>query len=388
MANRPRLWVNSVLNLRIRISGMAAERTTEANGSGLAIGQQGALAVVNLQRPAARNALTVAMRAQIAAEIPKWARDPQIYALAIGSTVPGTFSAGGDVREILALAAGDPEGARAALAAEYTLNWLLECFSKPTVSLIDGPVMGTGAGITIYGTHRVAGERYAFAMPEVRIGFFPDDGLAFVLSRIPDFIGMYLGLTGRRIGRADAYRLGLATHCVAESDFGSICAALADAQPIDPLLESVHRDPGPAEIDTWREVIARCFSAESVAEIRARLGAETGTAGRWAAGVLADLDRASPLALVLTHRHILEARARDLRQVLTIDFRLAVGLLNGHDFREGVRATFIEKDGVARWRPAALAEVTPGLVERLFHPRQSGEELILPTRQEMQAARI
>ena len=85
---------------------------------------------------------------------------------------------------------------------------------KPTVSLIDGVVVGSGVGISLYGTHRVAGERYRFAMPETGIGLFPDVGVAWAFARLPDEIGMYLGLTGRSIGRADAYRLGLATHCI------------------------------------------------------------------------------------------------------------------------------------------------------------------------------
>ena len=79
------------------------------------------------------------------------------------------------------------------LQSEYALNWLLECFSKPTVSLMDGLVMGAGAGISIHGTHRVAGERYAFAMPETGIGFFPDDGLAWIFARLPGHVGLYLG---------------------------------------------------------------------------------------------------------------------------------------------------------------------------------------------------
>ncbi len=351
-------------------------------------GRMGALAWITLQRPSARNAITIAMRAEIAGMIPKWARGPQVYALVIRSAVPGVFSAGGDVHEIVALAAQEPFLVRRALADEYMLNWLLECFSKPTVSLIDGPVMGTGVGISIYGTHRVAGERYAFAMPETRLGLFPDDGVAHALARLPDGIGMYLGLTGRSIDRADALHLGLATHCIAAAHHEAISAALADAQPVDPLLDGLHEDPGPAAIDTWREVIARCFCADDVAGICARLAAETGSAGQWAAAVLVELAARSPLALAVTFRHIREAAARDLRQTLTLDYRLAAGMIEGHDFAEGVRAALIEKDNAPRWRPATLSDVSPGMVERLFHPFASADELVLPTRQEMQAARV
>ena len=77
----------------------------------------------------------------------------------------------------------DRARAREAFRDEYALNWLHECFSKPTISLIDGPVMGSGVGISLFGTHRVAGEKYRFAMPETAIGLFPDIGAAWPLSR-------------------------------------------------------------------------------------------------------------------------------------------------------------------------------------------------------------
>ena len=250
------------------------------------------------------------------------------------------------------------------LAEEYALNWLLECFSKPTVSLIDGLVMGSGAGLSAYGTHKVAGENYNFAMPETAVGLFPDDGLAWVFARMPGQIGLYLGLTGRRIGRADAYRLGLVTHCIPAARFG--------------------------EIDEFRDALERCFAGQSVEEILARLAeraARGGAEGAWCAGVRDDLDRRSPTALKVAFRHIREAADRDLRQTLTIDYRLACQLLRAHDFHEGVRAMLVDKDQQPRWAPAHVAEVTDAMLDRLF-AYQPGRELVLPTRQEMQAARI
>ena len=62
------------------------------------------------------------------------------------------------------------------------MNWALECFSKPSVSLIDGALMGSGVGLTAFNTHRVAGENYLFAMPETAIGLFPDVGAAHVFG--------------------------------------------------------------------------------------------------------------------------------------------------------------------------------------------------------------
>ena len=75
------------------------------------------------------------------------------------------------------------------------------------------------------------------------------------------------------------------------------------------------------------------------------------TARDWADGVIADLKARSPLSLKVTHRHIREARALDLRQTLSVDYRLACRFLDGHDFYEGVRAALIDKDGKPRWQP-------------------------------------
>lgn len=353
---------------------------------GLVIEVSGATAVLTLERPARHNAVDRAMRARIAESIPALARDPGIYGLVIRSGAAGIFSAGGDVRELVADARDRPAEACRALAEEYALIWLLECFSKPTVSLIDGAVMGAGVGLTQFGTHRVAGERYRFQMPETAIGFFPDDGIAHVFARLPRRIGIYLGLTGRPVTRADAFRLRLATHCIPAAQFAEIEAAFADAQPIDPVLDQRHQDPGTGELEALSDAIERCFAAATLEEIVARLEQERDQAA-WARGVLADLAARSPLALKTTLRHIREAGALDLRQTLQIDYRLASRLVTGADFAEGVRAHVIDKDRKPVWTPARMEDVSPAMVERLRAP-MPGRELVLPTRQEMQAMRV
>ncbi|MGH6816624.1 MAG: enoyl-CoA hydratase/isomerase family protein, partial [Hyphomicrobiaceae bacterium] len=353
----------------------------------IVIRREGAAGLVTLDRPRQLNALTTAMRAHLTRALPAFARDSEVYAVAIRSTGPKAFCAGGDIREIASWGRHRPVEARRSLREEYALNWLHECFSKPTVSLIDGPVMGSGVGITIYGTHRVAGERYAFAMPETAIGLFPDDGVASVLARLPDEIGMYLGLTGRTIGRADAFQLGLATCCVPAVRFAEIAAGLAAAEPVDNLIESRREDPGPGTLPAYREAIARCFAGPAVEDILTRLRSERGPERPWAEGVLADLAKRSPTSLKMTHRHIRTAKALDLRQTLMVDYRLACRCLDRPDFYEGVRAGLIDRDQNPCWRPARLADVSAAMIEDYFAP-MPGAELVLPTRQEMQAMRV
>lgn len=348
---------------------------------------QGTLALVTLARPKALNALTAQMRAKLSESLWSFARDPQVYAVAIQSESPRAFCAGSDVREVLSLARADLAAGCKAFVDEYALDWQCECFSKPTVALINGMVMGGGVGITQFGTHRVAGEGYSFAMPETLIGLFPDVGACHVLARLPDHVGMYLGLTGRSIGRAEAYALGLVTHCIDAGAFEAIKAALADTWPVDTVLDERHQEPGAGELAPYREVIAHCFSAARVEDIVARLEAEGGAHRDWAQAVVEDLRRRSPLALKITHRHIREARARDLRQTLTIDYRLAVRILEANgDFYEGVRAALIDKDGAPRWSPGRIEDVTDTMLDAYFAPL-GARELVLPTREEMQALR-
>jgi enoyl-CoA hydratase len=247
--------------------------------------------------------------------------------------------------------------------------------------------MGSGVGITLYGTHRVAGARYRFAMPEVAIGLFPDIGAAHALAQMPGEIGLYLALTGRSIGPADAYALGLLTHCIPAERYEEITNALIDTWPVDPLLDARHVDPGQGELVPFAETIGRCFGAATVEEVLEQLSAIDGPQRAWAKSVIADIKAASPLSLKVTHRHLREAKACDLRQTLQIDYRLACRFLDGHDFYEGVRAALIDKDRSPRWQPARLEDISPAMVEDYF-AQLGSDELILPTRKEMQAARV
>jgi enoyl-CoA hydratase len=358
----------------------------EIKSEDITIATDRSVATIKFQRAKALNALTRAMRAAMMESFPKFARDPMVYAVVQRSASPRAFSAGSDVRELIALAQQEMGEARSAFREEYALDWQIECFSKPTVSLIDGMVMGGGVGISQFGTHKVAGDGYRWAMPETMIGLFPDVGQAHVLARMEGSMGMYLGLTGRAIGRADAYALGLCTHCIAATEFDAIQEGLAEVWPVDPLLDERHADPGEPELAPFREAIARCFSAASVEEIVDRLSGETRDAGAWAAGVVKDLAQRSPLSLKVTHRHIRNAAAYDIRETLQADYRLACRFLDRHDFREGVRANLIDKDGPPKWRPARLEDVTQAMVDDYFAPI-GADEFVLPTRQEMQAAR-
>ncbi|WP_072390793.1 enoyl-CoA hydratase/isomerase family protein [Hyphomicrobium sp. CS1BSMeth3] len=359
--------------------GTAAEEVAD----GLLCERRGALALITLARPEKRNALTIAARARLAENLPKYARDPLVYAVVIRSAVEGIFCSGGDVIEMATLADQDIEAVEKALGDEISLVWLAECFTKPTVSLINGPVMGGGNGISRFGTHRVAGEHYKCATPETGIGFIPNYGLAHTFSRMPKDIGMYMALTGESIGAADAYHLGIATHCIPASEHDTIMAALVDAEPVDPLLDTRHRDPGPAPILALGEVITRTFGAGTVAEIITRLERERGAYAAWAEATRARLLERSPTALAVTHRLVREASAMQLSEVLELEHAVACRMMELPDIHAGVRARLIARGERPNWRPARIEEVSAAMLDAIFSPTEA-HHVRLPARQKMQ----
>jgi len=351
------------------------------------IKRQGALLQFSLNRPEVLNAFDEEMRKAIADELPRVARNPDLYVVAFTSSSPRAFCAGGDVRALVSLATRDLALAKQYFANEYALDWALECFTKPSVSFINGMCMGSGAGLTSFNTHRIAGENYSWAMPETAIGLFPDVGVAHVLSRMPWPVGLYLGLTGRRIGGADAHWLGLTTHCIPSRHYEAILAALAAAEPVDPVLDALHAADGKTPLQAEMGLIRDFFSEDSLEKIIAKLRGSAGVSADWARVTLAELESRSPMSLAITDRHIRLCKGLDLRQTLIQDYRLACRCLAAPDFAEGVRAALVDKDQSPKWSPARLGDVTAALTAAYFEPLGS-DDLVLPLRAVMQNVRI
>src|ERR1700694_2660067 len=166
--------------------------------------RRGAAGIVTLNRPQALNAVTHGMVRALRAQLDAWRDDPAVTRVVATAAGERAFSAGGDLRRLYDLGrAGDYAPALDFWRDEYALNAAIKHYPKPYVALIDGIVMGGGVGVSIHGSHRVAGEKFKFAMPEVGIGFFPDVGATWLLPRMPGETGTYSALTGARLGAGD-----------------------------------------------------------------------------------------------------------------------------------------------------------------------------------------
>ena len=252
-------------------------------------------------------------------------------------------------------------------------------YRKPYVALIDGIVMGGGVGVSVHGSHRVAGDRFTFAMPEVGIGFFPDIGATWFLPRLPGELGTYCALTGERLDAADGVAAGIATHRVASARFPELIEALCGTVPVDALLGAFARPAGEGPVAAQRTAIDRLFKGGRIEDILAALdqaAAADGTHAAFAAATAALIRTKSPTSVKLALAQMRRGAALDFAECMRTEFRIVSRVVRGHDLYEGVRAVIVDKDQAPRWQPPALAAVGDAEVERHFAPL--ADELELP----------
>jgi len=350
-----------------------------ANSDEILFGREGGLATVTLNRPQALNAFTLDMYRRFDPMLRGWADDTRVKAVLIRGAGERAFCAGGDVRAIYEAGRGI-SGDRSLTAdffrEEYELIRHIHRFPKPYIAIIDGITMGGGAGVSVNGAYRVATERTMLAMPETGIGLFPDVGATRFLNLCPGRIGHYLGLTGARVGAADALYCGFATHFVPRDGVPALVAGLAGSDGVEEILAGFTADPGPAPIAARQPAIDRCFAGDTVEAILDALEREAADGGpdaEWAAQTHAGLLPKSPTSLKLTLRQLIAGRGFAIEDALALEYRLTQHVMAGHDFYEGVRAGLVDKDQQPRWDPPTLAGVDEAMVDSYFAPLGEAE---------------
>jgi enoyl-CoA hydratase len=339
--------------------------------------RRGAAGVITLNRQSALNAVSHEMVRALRAKLENWATDDAVTRIVIMAAPGRAFSAGGDIRALTELGrAGRYDEALQFWRDEYPLNAYIKAYRKPYVALIDGIVMGGGVGISVHGSHRVAGDKYSFAMPEVGIGFFPDVGATWFLPRLPGELGTLCALTGERFNADDAVAAGVATHRVPSARFGDLLEGLYGTVPVDALLGAFSEPAGEGPVLARRAMIARLFGGERVEDILGRLDAEHGEHAEWAHKTAATIRAKSPLSLKIALAQLRRGIAWDFATCMRTEYRIVSRIIRGHDFYEGVRAVITDKDNAPRWRPDSLAQIPDSEVERHFAPVE-GDELHL-----------
>ena len=334
---------------------------------------EGAAGLIELNRPAALNALTLNMVREINVALDAFAADEGVQHVVLTGAGSKAFCAGGDIRRLYEQGkAGDHEGQLTFWREEYRLNIRIKHYPKPFVSLIDGIVMGGGVGLSQHGTLRVIGEKYLFAMPEVGIGFFPDVGATYFLPRLKDDFGIFLGLTGARVKAGDALACGLADHFVPSKHFMALKQRLIAGQHYrQAVADEAVAPPAPDLFAQW-PVLRECFQPAPAVTIFARLAA---LAPRFAEvqRVLDDLQTKSPFSLALTARQLqegvrLKALRADLSADMAVEYRMVSRIIFEPDFYEGIGAVVINRGQTPHWRHSSVESVPEWDIDAMFAP--------------------
>lgn len=327
--------------------------------------RRGALGLITLNRPKALNALTQGMCVAMKAQLDEWAKDDAFKSVAIRGNGDRAFCAGGDIRALYESGKAKTPYALQFYRDEYILNATIKRYPKPYIALIHGIDMGGGVGVSVNGSHRIAGESMVFAMPETGIGLFPDVGGSYFLPRCPGQLGMFLGLTGARLKTTDSLYAGIATDFVPMAHWEMLLTALADGTAPDTAIAGLKDSVPDTFLAEHRDAIDRTFGQGSVEDILAALDAEHTD---WAQDTANTIRAKSPTSLKIAFRQIREGKSLSFDECMKMEYRMVNRIVAGHDFYEGVRAVIIDKDNAPKWQPAALSGVSDRDVDAYFAP--------------------
>jgi enoyl-CoA hydratase len=323
--------------------------------------REGRLGLILLNRPKAINVLNDVMVTSIVGQLADWAGDDSVLAVSIQGAGERGLCAGGDVKALRTVVlAGAGEAVRF-WADEYRMNAAIASYPKPFVAFMDGVVMGGGVGLSAHGSLRLVTERARVAMPETTIGFSPDVGSLFLLSRAPGETGTHLAMTGLAVDGADAIACGLADALIDSEEIPKLIDRLAAGEQLDSGVGDTTAVSSLAAERVW---IDPCYAGNDAGTILRALQAHPAPGARRAAEVLASR---SPMAVSIALEAIRRASRMDtLAQVLEQDLMLGTAMADSADFVEGVRALLIDRDNAPRWQHQSLADVDPAQVARSF----------------------
>lgn len=189
--------------------------------------RRGAILIVRLNRPDARNALTPGLMSGIGAAMVDAESDGAIRAVVLIGTGDRAFCAGMDLRAFAS-------GAKMGLADDEGMRGFHRLsrgeITVPVIGAANGSAIGGGFELLLGCDLIVASSGAQFGFPEVKRGLFPAGGGTFIGTRLPLVIALEMTLTGDSIPATRAYELGLVNAVVAPDEV--LSAALSYAERI------------------------------------------------------------------------------------------------------------------------------------------------------------
>ncbi len=330
--------------------------------SSIVVERVGSVGYLTLSQPASLNALTQVMVDALREGLQQHENNSDVHVVVLRSASERAFCAGGDMKQIRQLALdGNTQAIEHFFTQEYALNLAIATSEKPYVSLIDGVAMGGGLGLSVHGKFRIATERALMAMPESRIGFFPDVGGSYFLQHLPLNCGTWLALTATAVRAQQTVSTGLATHFVSHDELPALVQQLENIhlsttenatetafKLVQQLLDKANTFSTDAEFTARLEQRAQWFEGYDVEAIKNQLQAAQNNED--AVALLAKINSGSPHSYAITLSLFKRTHGLSLQQCLDEELTLAKEACTHPDLAEGVRAVLVDKDHKPQWR--------------------------------------
>lgn len=371
-----------------RTSAVAAHMSTSTQAIPLEqpvlFESNGATRTYVLNRASKLNALNGDMLKLLRPQLEQWSKS-DLCKIVVGTGIGRAFCAGGDIATVLQHSLHDATRSKAIefFKDEFEMNYILSALPKPYVTILDGITMGGGVGLAISAPFRVATEKSVFAMPETKIGYCPDVGASFFLSRIDGEIGTYLALTSETLAGREVFELGFATHFISSRTVPNLLARLSDLEDptfamIDRTIEDHYAKRLPDEpvgklTGRTRQALDMAFRHNTVEEIVEDLtklaSASDDSVAKWASETLGTLHMRSPTSLKVALEAVRRGKKMTLLQALQMEMGIATAYCSGAspDFTAGITAVLVDKTrGRPAWSPDQLNDVSEMIVGRFF----------------------
>ena len=316
--------------------------------------------VITLNRPQALNALNIDMAEQFSETLNKWSADKKIKRVLLKGE-GNHFCAGGDVKKVH-LSGNKSNLKKNFFSTEYKLNYEIYNFPKPYMSIWNGVVMGGGVGLSIYGDYRIVTDTTKFAMPETAIGFFPDVGGSYFLSRLKNNIGLLLGLTGYILNANEILSLELGTHYCPINELDNLIDEYISKGTINNFIKTP-LDNSSILINT--NLISECFNG-NIQDILNKIKNSSLNDKLYQ-----NIINKCPMSLFVTNELIKKGRKKSLKECLEMEFNLSQKMVYRNDFSQGIDAVLISKTHTPNWNPGLLKDINLNEVENFFEENKN-----------------
>ncbi|BBN81455.1 enoyl-CoA hydratase [Pseudoalteromonas sp. A25] len=345
-------------------------------------GMQVAFATLNV--PKALNALNLDMIRLLAPQLDAWAKDDQVAMVVLKGEGEKAFCAGGDVVSLYkAMAANDGNDyVQTFFAEEYRLDYQIHTFDKPILTWGNGIVMGGGLGLMAGASHKVVTQSARIAMPEITIGLYPDVGGSYFLNKMPQGVGLFLGLTGASINASDARYTGLADHFVDADKYGELLAELlginwdkasrVNHEKLTQVLIDLDKNSAQPPASELKAIQPQLDELNALSSLQAQVDyilALPSDDNKWLSRAQKSLKHGSALSAVLVSEQLKAGKGKTLKECFMFELGMSVQAGITGEFQEGVRALLIDKDGAPQWKFNSVSDVTASAVTPFLTPK-------------------